>query len=741
MEALTKKKQAEITGTVTKVLMMNTAQNFAVVVLKSDGIPDFVKKSSGYDDTFVAVGNFIRAVVGQDFLIRGEWTKHSRYGWRFNVKDYEETIPASKEALQEYLSCGLFKGIGPKIAALIVDRFGEQTLDIIENHPEKLMTIKGISVKRAEAITEAYREYKHLEELMLVLKPYNISNKRVVKIYKRYGENAVNILKENPYRLADEIDGFGFITADRIARAFDIAFDDKYRIRAGILYTLHEASVRDGHLYLVAEELLNRASEVLSSAEGVIKNETMIPVLEEMKLAGDIVIEERNIFLPYYFAAEKYCSTKIKKILESKPDKFKHDIEETLQELEKQNKIKYTPNQKEAICAIESTDLLVITGGPGTGKTTIIKAIIQVFKKNFPRKIVKLVAPTGRAVKRMEEATGLEAKTIHRELEFKRSTDDKIICGRDETNPIDADLLIVDESSMIDIRLFTHLVKAIKLGTKVIFVGDADQLPSVGPGNVFKDLIESGVIPVIRLDEIFRQENTSRIIINADYIKRGKHMLEWGDDFIFIREDNNENIPNIIKEQFLNEIKKHGDIGRVQVLSPFRTRTDTGANNLNRILQDCINPKKKFETEIYYGSKTFRENDKVMQTRNDYDKEVFNGDMGFISSIYRNLGGENEAEIKMDGRKISYMQEDFEDLDLAYATTIHKSQGSEYDVVIMPITTQHYIFLQRNMIYTAVTRARKKVILIGTPKALAIAVRNNKTNERNSKLSERILWA
>ena len=739
METLSKKKLVEMSGTVKNILYNDPAQNFAIVVLRSENVPEFVIKSSGYTDSFVAVGNFVRAVADQSFLLRGEWTKHSRYGWRFSVKDYEEVIPTTNDALEQYLSCGLFKGIGPVTAALIVERFGDKTLDILKNHPEKLMTIKGISNKRAEAITAAYREYEFLEELMLVLKPYNVSNKRVAKIYKKYGENAIDILKENPYRLADEIDGFGFKTADQIARAFDIAFDDEYRIRAGILFVLHEASAKDGHLFLTRRSLLMRVKKILATNEGEIKSEAIIPVIENMRLAGDVIIEDTDIFLPTLYWAEKNCGAKIRQLIDVAPVKFRLDIENTINELEEKNKIKYAPRQREAIRAIENTNLLVITGGPGTGKTTIIKAVIQVFKRNFSSKTVKLVAPTGRAAKRMEEATGIAAKTIHRELEFKRSSDDKVVCAKNESNPIDADLIIVDESSMIDIHLFSHLIKAISVRTKVIFVGDVDQLPSVGPGNVFSDLITSGIVPVVKFDEIFRQKDTSKIIINADLIKKGDYRLEFGKDFEFIREDDDTKIPNIIKEQFLKEVKRCGNIDDVQVLSPFRTRTDTGVNNLNEILQNSINPKKDHEPEIYYGRKTFRKNDKVMQFRNDYDKGVFNGNIGCISAIYRSLDGVNMASVEMDGEVIEYDQEDFEDLDLAYATTIHKSQGSEYDVVIMPISVQHYIFLQRNMIYTAITRAKKKVVLIGTPRALAIAVNNNKTRERNSKLNERIL--
>ena len=742
MEALAKKNYAEIRGTVKNVLVMDTMRNYAIIVIKSSEIPDFVKRSTGYEDTFIATGSFVRVVAGQDFFVRGEWVKHPVYGWRLNVTDYEEMLPTSKEAIKQYLSCGLFKGIGEKTAELIVEMFGDKTLDVIKNHPEKLTTIKGISTKKVETIIKAYKEYEHLEELMLILKPYNVSNKKIVKIYKAYGEEAITILKKNPYRLADEVSGFGFKTADQIARAFKIAFDDEYRIRAGILYVLHEAGIKDGHLFLTKENLIERAMEELATPEGVVKDSAISSVFEKMGSMGDVIIEGEEVFLPSYYKAEKYCGSKIRKLTEVKLAKFRYDVDKVIDILEEKNRIKYSSRQREAIRAIENTNLLIITGGPGTGKTTIIKAIIQLFMVNFPSKVVKLVAPTGRATKRMEEATGLVAKTIHRELEFiKRSSDDdnRIICLRNEANPIDADLLIVDESSMIDIFLFLYLVKAIKPGTKVVFVGDADQLPSVGPGNAFRDLIESGIMPVIRLDEIFRQKDTSRIIINANYIRKGETTLEWGDDFVFIREDDNEKISEIIRQKYLEEVKRCGSIDSVQVLSPFRTRTDTGVDNLNRMLQEISNPKKD-GIEIYYRKKVFRENDKIMQVKNDYDKEVFNGDIGYITSIYRNLDGKSEAVVNMNGREIVYSQEDFEDLDLAYATTIHKAQGSEYDVVIIPLTTQHYIFLQRNIIYTAITRARKKVIIIGTPRALYLAIKRNITQKRNSELKERILY-
>lgn len=734
---LAKKRELEkIEGVISNILFSDAIKGFAIMVLKSEAIPQFVRASSQYEGTFVAVGNFLRNTIGQTLQLTGKWTKHNRYGWRFSVDSYQEVIPKENDALEKYLSCGLFKGIGPKTAALIVAKFGEETLNIIKRQPEKLREIKGISSKRIDAIVKAYNEHEFLEDLMLKLKPFGVTNRRIVKIYKRYGEDSIKILEDDPYRLADEINGFGFKITDQIARACNIAFDDESRIRAAILYVLHDTASKNGDVFLARDELAKIAKTILRTPEGEIESLAIKTIIEKMKDAGDVIIERDDVYIPMYHAAEAYCGKKLYELMQKEQHEFP-DISEMIKRFEAEKKIEYAKQQKEAIKAMEKTSLLVITGGPGTGKTTIIKAIIDIFETAFPEKIIKLVAPTGRAAKRMMEATGFEAKTIHRELEFKKSSSDKIVSGRNEYNPIDADLLVIDESSMIDTLLLMQLLRAIKLGTTVIFVGDVDQLPSVGAGNVFRDLIESNSIPVTKLNKIFRQEETSKIIINASLIREGDHKLEWGDDFSFIREDDDAKIASIIKSEYLKEVKRSGGVEKVQVLSPFRAKTETGVNNLNQVLQEAVNPK-RYGEELSYGNKRFRQNDKVMQFRNDYDKEVFNGDVGIISSIEKTLLAEYSADITMDERRVPYDRDDFEDLDLAYATTIHKSQGSEYDVVIMPVTTQHYIFLQRNMIYTAITRAKKKVILIGTPKALAIAIKNDKIKKRNSRLRDRI---
>lgn len=727
----------QITALAKKIIGVYSG-SFTIVAMESSEVPAFAVGNDG-PDRFVAVGAFARLVEGQHFELTGKWSKHAKYGWRFQMEAYAEHIPTDNNAMVKYLSCGLFKGIGPKTAELIVARFGERTLEVIKNEPHLLAGIKGVSAGKTDVIAQAYKDYEHLDKLMLMLKPYDITNRKVAKIYKKYGETSLDILKQNPYRLCDEVDGFGFKTADQIARACDISFNDPFRLRAGILFILGEAAQKDGHLFLTRRSLLLRLKKILNTETEEIAKEDILVVLDNIGAAGDVVIEDGDIYLPIFNAAENYCATKLTRMMKMRPEPFRYDISETVAQLEVANKIKYAPKQKEAMFASENNQVLVVTGGPGVGKTTIIRAIIQIYRKNFPSNTIKLVAPTGRAAKRMFESTGVPAKTIHRELGFKYSEDDRLVCDRDESNPIEADLIIVDESSMLDMLLFSKFLKAIDSHTRVIFVGDADQLPSVGAGNVFRDLIDSQKVPVVMLNEIFRQANTSRIIINASMINQGDHRLEWGDDFQFIREDDDSKIPGVIRDTVVKELAKTGDVNKVQVLSAFRQRVSTGVDNLNQLLQEAINPKKPFSgIDMYFGKKTFRENDKVMQFRNDYNKDVFNGDIGSIACVRRNPDGEHFADIDINDQRIEYPQEDFEDLDLAYATTIHKSQGSEYEVVIIPVTTQQYIFLQRNMIYTAITRARKKVILVGTPKALAIAIKTNSVTERNSKLKERI---
>lgn len=527
-----------IEGTVTNVLYRNEVDNYVIVVLKAsspNSIPHFAVNFK-YPNYFVAFGNFVRIAKGQKLLLKGRWIRHPKYGGRFKVENYKEVLPSDRDALIKYLSSGLFKGVGEKTAEKIVEFFGEKTLDIIKNSPERLAEVKGISNTKAMIIAKSYKESEHLEKLMLSLRPFNIPAKKIIKIYQRYGEDAITKIIENPYRLCEE-EGIGFKTADAIARHCGFDPNNDYRIRAGIIYTLYECAQYDGHVYLPFEVMIQKTSEILQASEisGRIDRNNIIRIAIDMNNIEELIIERDGaVYLPIFHGAEVYVGRKLQMLLSTKPKKFIYDLDETIAELEKRYNIKYAPKQKEAFKMLSQSNVMVVTGGPGTGKTTIIKGIIDIFKKNFPGSKISLTAPTGRAAKRMEEATGIEAKTIHRLLEYRPGEDHEIYCGRNERNPIDADLIIIDESSMIDLLLCATFLKAVRPTTKLIFVGDIDQLPSVGPGNVLKDIINSNKVPVVYLNEIFRQKNTSKIIINAAKINKGVVDLEFDDDFVFI---------------------------------------------------------------------------------------------------------------------------------------------------------------------------------------------------------------
>lgn len=741
MEATIKKARDEeilvVEGIVGKILWRDEATNLTIASFKGEGIPKFAQNPM-FPNSFVVIGTFPRLVEGQNLKLEGQWDRDRRGRWSFKAKSYTEILPNSEEAMVEYLSSGLFKGVGEVTARAIVKMYGTEALDIIKNEPMKLTKVKGISSRKATTIHESYLKSEHLEKLMLALKPFNISTSRIIKISDMYGVKALEKIKNNPYALCDDVEGIGFKVADTIARAYDKSSNDDFRIRAGIIHTLNESAVVEGHVYLPYEVLISKTQKTLEQGEisGKVDRNDIIRVSIDMNNIKELIIEkDHSVYLPLYYASEIGVGRKVKMLLEKKPRKFKYDIEACISELEEKNKIEYAPRQKEAISAIEDTNLLVITGGPGTGKTTIIKGIIEIYKKNFPGSKIVLAAPTGRAAKRMEEATKLTAKTIHRQLEFRPSSDGKIVCERNEHNPIEADLIIIDESSMVDLLLFSTFLKAVEPSTMLIMVGDIDQLPSVGAGSVLKDLIESNKVPVVRLNEIFRQADTSKIIINAANINNGKTDLEYGDDFVFIREENASNIPAIIKRCYMEELARTRDINEIQVLTPFRRKTENGVEQLNKTLQEAINKKDEKKPELNYRYTTFRKYDKVMQYKNNYEKEIYNGDVGLIKHINVKDG---EMVVVIDGEEVTFFKDELDELQLAYATTIHKSQGSEYDTVIVPLTKQHRVMLQRNLIYTAVTRAKKKVILIGDEGALRYAIRNERINSRFSKLKDRI---
>ena len=727
-------KTDSINGKVNKILFRNAENGFSIVSIKSTQIPDFAKKRS-YPNQFTAKGIFLQLAEGQHLTLSGKWDKDKQYGWGFLVDTYTEEAPNSKEAMVEYLSCGLFKGIGEKTAQNLVKHFGREVVDIIRKNPQELSKVQGISSRKAQNIADSYKASEHLEKLMLSLKPYKISTKKINKIYQQYGEKSMERIVENPYQLCQDVEGIGFLVADAIGSSCNISPNNEHRIQSALLHTLNVASMAEGHAYLPFDLLIEKTQAVLEKGaiSGKVAKNDLVRIAVDLNNQEEIILEQDSAaYLPLMIGSEKFVANKIRLMGQQKEFDFPFPLKECLSEMEKKNKIKYAEKQREAFQKTMQNNMLIITGGPGTGKTTIIKGIVDLYKKNFPGCKIELAAPTGRAAKRMTESTKLPAKTIHRMLEYRPSDEGGIRCGRDESNPIEAKVIIVDESSMIDILLMTSLLKAVKNDTALIFVGDTDQLPSVGPGNVLKDMINSQKIPTVFLNEIFRQAGTSKIIINADKINRGENELEYDDDFQII-EAKTEEIPSMIEKVYMKELQRLGDLNDLQLVTPFRRKTDAGVDALNKQLQEVVNPKKG--EELKYGFQTFRAKDKVMQYRNNYEKDIYNGDVGTVDWVDRK---NNEMEVRIEDEPIYYSKEDLDEIQLAYATTIHKSQGCEYDTIIIPLSIEHKRMLQRNLIYTGITRAKTKVILVGEKRALNYAIKNNNVNARFSKLVERI---
>ena len=680
-------------------------------------------KVKGYNDLVTLVGNFLDVNAGAVLLVDGEWKIDKRYGQQFVAEKWEETVPATVLGLEKYLGSGLIKGIGPKFAKLIVGRFGLETIEVIENDIKRLYEVPGIGKKRVEKIHESWEKQKDIKEVMLFLQSNGVSTAYAAKIYRTYGKESIEKVKNNPYCLADDIWGIGFKTADGIARTMGYENDDPRRCRSGILYTLNQLS-NDGHVYAVKEQLIETAKKLLS-----VEVEPLESALQEMIGVEDVILEEEAIYLPPFYYAETGTARKLLNLKNtSEGSLFSKDLD--IEAISKKTKVEYDEVQVAAIRQAAASKVMVLTGGPGTGKTTTTQGIIAAMQESGMS--ILLAAPTGRAAKRMTEATGREAKTIHRLLEYNPAEGYKY----NDERPLEGDVLIVDESSMIDIILMYNLLKAIPVGMRLILVGDIDQLPSVGPGNVLRDIIESGKIPVVRLTRIFRQAQSSRIVMNAHAINAGQFPnISNGKntDFFFINMEDPQKVADNIVDLVKNRLPKgyHQKPSDIQVLTPMQ-RGIIGAANLNMVLQEAINPTGDCLSRSGY---TYREGDKVMQIRNNYDKDVFNGDIGFVCSIDIE---DRELTVDFDGHQVTYEQSELDELVLAYATTIHKSQGSEYPIVVIPILMTHYVMLQRNLIYTGITRAKKVCVLVGTPKALGYAVRNMTVNKRNTKLSDRI---
>ena len=680
-------------------------------------------KVKGYNDLVTLVGNLLEVPVGSVLLCRGEWKVDKRYGSQFVAATWEETMPATVYGIEKYLGSGLVKGIGPRFARAIVQRFGTETIDIIETEIERLYEVPNIGRKRVAKIRESWEKQKDIKNVMLFLQGYGVSTAYAAKIYREYGKESIDKVRENPYRLADDIWGIGFKTADGIAAKMGYEKEDPRRCRSGILYTLGQLS-DEGHVYAGEEQLVKTAGQLLEAGETAIRD-----ILARMFQAEDLILDKDAIYLPPFYHAECGTSRRLRDLAESTGRSLFDGLFDP-SSLTAETGIEYDEVQLAAIRQAVTSKVMVLTGGPGTGKTTTTQGIIAALKKAGLR--VLLAAPTGRAAKRMSEATGMEAKTIHRLLEYNPQDGYK----RNDENPLEGDALIVDECSMIDILLMNNLLKAVPVGMRLVFVGDIDQLPSVGAGNVLRDIIDSQRIPVVRLVRIFRQAQKSRIVMNAHAINQGRFPDTSNGrdtDFFFMREDDPERaaetIVRLVKERLPRAYRESPD--RIQVLTPMQ-RGVVGAANLNLLLQQALNPS---GPSLNRGGYTYRQGDRVMQQRNNYDKDVFNGDLGYIREVDTE---ERTLKVDFDGKWVEYDVTELDELTLAYATTIHKAQGSEYPIVVMPVLMTHYVMLQRNLIYTGITRAKKICVLLGAAKALAYAVRNVSVLKRNTRLKERL---
>lgn len=680
-------------------------------------------KVKGYNDLVTLVGNLLEVPVGSVLLCRGEWKVDKCYGSQFVAATWEETMPATVYGIEKYLGSGLVKGIGPRFARAIVQRFGTETIDIIETEIERLYEVPNIGRKRVAKIRESWEKQKDIKNVMLFLQGYGVSTAYAAKIYREYGKESIDKVRENPYRLADDIWGIGFKTADGIAAKMGYEKEDPRRCRSGILYTLGQLS-DEGHVYAGEEQLVKTAGQLLEAGETAIRD-----TLAGMLQAEDLILDKDAIYLPPFYHAECGTSRRLRDLAESTGRSLFDGLFDP-SSLTAETGIEYDEVQLAAIRQAVTSKVMVLTGGPGTGKTTTTQGIIAALKKAGLR--VLLAAPTGRAAKRMSEATGMEAKTIHRLLEYNPQDGYK----RNDENPLEGDALIVDECSMIDILLMNNLLKAVPVGMRLVFVGDIDQLPSVGAGNVLRDIIDSQRIPVVRLVRIFRQAQKSRIVMNAHTINQGRFPDTSNGrdtDFFFMREDDPERaaetIVRLVKERLPRAYRESPD--RIQVLTPMQ-RGVVGAANLNLLLQQALNPS---GPSLGRGGYTYRQGDRVMQLRNNYAKEVFNGDLGYIREVDTE---DRMLTVDFDGKKVEYDVTELDELTLAYATTIHKAQGSEYLIVVMPVLMTHFVMLQRNLIYTGITRAKKICVLIGAMKALAYAVRDMSVLKRNTSLRERL---
>ncbi len=719
-------------GQLDRIVYFNDDSLYTVARLKVKGNPDLV----------TVVGQLGGVSPGEVLELSGVWEIHPKYGQQFKASACSVSLPAKVHGIEKYLGSGLIRGIGPEMAKRLVKRFGDKTLEVIEHRPEKLMGIEGIGKKRLEMIRKAWEDQREIRDVMIFLQGHGVSAGYSAKIFKQYGQNAIRVVRKNPYRLTTDIFGIGFIIADGIAGKVGVPKDSLIRAEAGILHVLEKMS-EDGHVYGAYDDVMKRSRDLLETGHGVLESafDNLVSskriVVEDLgNQDGDAGKSEKAVYIKAFHTVERGLANRLKALLSVPVKSLKTDDKGIRRLLQKRLAILLSEGQWSALETTLSSKVSIVTGGPGTGKTTLVRAIIAVFEGAGKR--ILLAAPTGRAAKRLSEVTSREAKTIHRLLAYNHKSGG---FQKNEENPLDADVVIVDEASMVDVFLMYHLVKAVPATAVLILVGDIHQLPPVGPGNVLRDMIDSRRVPAVYLTEIFRQARESLIIVNAHQINQGNFPAAPSSnrdtlkDYYFIEQDDPEKVLSTIRELCCVRIPDRFNLhplSDIQVLSPMH-KGIVGTANLNRVLQEALN---KSSDMIERMGRTFKRLDKVMQIRNNYTKDVFNGDIGTISEID---GKMQKLTVEYDGRPVDYDFAELDELVLAYAVSVHKSQGSEYRAVVLPVMTQHYVLLQRNLIYTGITRAKELVVLIGTKKAMAIAIRNDKPQRRLTRLAFRLL--
>ncbi|MFN2214720.1 MAG: ATP-dependent RecD-like DNA helicase [Anaerolineales bacterium] len=741
-----------LTGSVERITYYNPENGYSVIRLQPEGQS---RPAASNQDLATVVGNLPELSPGEHVRLTGAWKIHPKHGFQFQVQTCEQIAPATVAGMQRYLGSGLIKGIGPRLAERIVDQFGDQALEVIENEPQRLLEVPDIGPKRSGAIADAWREQKQVKDIMLFLHSHAISTNLAIKIYKEYGDQSLAVVQSDPYRMARDIHGVGFKTADRIAQSLGLPSDHPSRVEAGLVYALNEM-VDEGHVYVPREVLSEKAQELLGEIDPDLIPEAIDRLREQDRVYEELVPSSKAgigegggntlpgvsevkqpyslpaIYLMPFYHSEKGVSRRLQELATSLPSRMS-DLPPAFLPLDPQ----LTSEQASAIRMAISHPVSVLTGGPGTGKTTALKALIEVAESG--RKSYALASPTGRAAKRLSEATGRPASTIHRLLGFSPKEGFKF----NADNPLKIDLLIVDEASMLDLILAQQLLRAVPPGCHLLLVGDVDQLPSVGAGDVLRDVIASGIAPVTRLNFIFRQESGSQIINNAHRINQGQMPFfnETADardnDFFLFPAEDAEQAASWVQEVVCKRIPATFGVdpmSQIQVLAPMY-RGQAGVNSLNERLQAALNPTSLKKPEKILFGRTFRQGDKVMQIQNNYDIDVFNGDIGWLVAINPVA---HTVEVEFDGRRVSYDWMDTDQLVQAYAISVHKAQGSEFPVVVVPVITAHYMMLQRNLLYTAITRARQLCVLVGSRRAIAIAVNNNRVAQRYSALAWRL---